>query len=603
MKIIYLFFLLTIPTNTYAINCKETKKTPAEFVICSKENLIAIETIFEGIYNNNITNLDNFQKQHFNNIHKNLYNKNIRVRCDLPKNKTTSFNVTPELQDCVTESIRYNINELNKFIQEANVNNSQPSPDPNPQPSPAPNPQPSPDPNPQPSTPPEQNPHKDPTTYLIAVLIIIVPFVWLFKSSNIWSKVDLFDLFDLFLFKLHDRDSDKKKTRQQNNNPNVDEKIQTKNTHTEKGNPITLTALCMSGMAGLTILLNQCGQGLATIYPTLNQYKLISGLWHVNYKVGNQDGLHALSIALAVITILNFLAWFRNPSEETKITYFLGLFIGIVIFPYTLVVILSIPLLLAILSAIIYVIFWLITHVISPVLMFLAIPFIWLWHFALVPFILFIIKPIIWVWDSIILPIFELIYATLRWFWDHLISPVVNFLRPLISWILDNILIPVLEFIFTVLFKWVLIVVASILAILVSLAIVFASFGCVWRVILESFRSAIWGAFSPQTAFNSGVGIGLMTFDFFVAYGLNAFSEYSFAPSISHFILLIPPIVFTTRIIYSRFYKLPYFKSEKLSFYWNNYLNTSRLEVYVFIAVFPLLLMITLASKTQETDA
>ena len=345
----------------------------------------------------------------------------------------------------------------------------------------------------------------------------------------------------------------------------------------------------LSAVLGFALIINQIGESLAKLLRSVADLSGLSVLWAVNLPIANSGGRWTLTIVIGVVALSFYLLWRRHPAPHIRSAFYLGTATGGLILPFLA---LSVLLFAGAVVAIGYVLYWLVTGAIwvvsllflsllKPVLLFLAIPFIWLWDNALQPALSFLAIPFVWLWDNAIGPLLSFIAIPFQWLWINVLSPILVFL-------------------FAVVLKWIAIALVIVVAAFIGTLLSLGAFGAVWRVFEESFKTAAYADFSEQMAFSCGVGTGLFLFDVLLAFLLHGFVGIIFFPAISHFLLLLMPLVFLLRLAFSRAHTFaPQLPTPFLTTC-RNYWATSRLEIFVAVALVPIALIVSFFSSDDS---
>lgn len=354
----------------------------------------------------------------------------------------------------------------------------------------------------------------------------------------------------------------------------------------------TAVTWLLSATLGFTLIINQVGEGLAKLLLSVADLSWLSVLWQVNLPIANPGGRWSLALVIGLIALSFYLLWRKHPAPQIRSAFYLGTITGGLILPFLAVsVLLCVGVVIAVWYALYWIgmaVFWVVSLLLFPVLkqifLVIGIPFIWIWENALRPVLSFLGTPFVWLWDNAIGPLLTLLGVPLQWLWANLLAPV-------------------LDFVFFVLLKWVAIVLLILAAAIIGTLLSLGAFGAVWRVFEESFINAAYNDFSEQTAFACGVGTGLFLFEVLLAFLLYGFAGIVFFPAISHFLLLLMPLVFLLRLAFSRSHTFmpqpttPYLLACKR--YW----ATSRLEIFVAAAVVPVGLLISIFSDDNPLTA
>lgn len=350
-----------------------------------------------------------------------------------------------------------------------------------------------------------------------------------------------------------------------------------------------VVAWFLSAVLGFALIVNQMGEGLAKLLSGVADISGISTLWLVNSPIANGSGRWTLALVVGLIALAFYLLWRKHPAQHIRSAFYLGTATGALILPFLA---LSVLLCVGAVAAFGYVVYWLGTalawvlgllflSIVKPILLFVSVPFVWLWDNALRPAISFLGTPFVWLWDNAVAPLFSFLAVPFQWFWTNVLSPI-------------------LTFVVAVVLKWIVIALAIVAAAIIGTLLSLGAFGAVWRVFEESFRTAAYADFSDQTAFTCGVGTGLFLFDVLLAFLLHAFTGIVFFPAISHFLLLLMPLLFLLRLAFSRAYTFspqastPYLATCKA--YW----ATSKLEIFVAVAVVPIALLVNFFSRDDS---
>ena len=150
---------------------------------------------------------------------------------------------------------------------------------------------------------------------------------------------------------------------------------------------------------------------------------------------------------------------------------------------------------------------------------------------------------------------------------------------------------------FFVILKWLAIIA---LILLIATPIVLISFAAVWKVFEDSFRSAAYKEFNVVNVFACGMGVGLFLFDITLAVALNILGILSFFPAISHYLVLLIPIVFLLRLVLSLRHSFTNVQPMSYLDCGTAYWKSSKLEVIVTAAALPVFLVVSLLARDES---
>lgn len=322
---------------------------------------------------------------------------------------------------------------------------------------------------------------------------------------------------------------------------------------------IIFSFLAYSAM-GFLVIFTQFGRPIASAIKPLVDLGWISWLWEATtISRLSYDILVAIALSAALLILL-----FSPGGAAGRRALLWGAATGLLVVPAFLA---AVGLAVGILWLVAWVCKW-----IAIALWYLIWPLRWLIENALVPLFAWISKPFVWLWEVALLPLIKFISPPFVWLWQTILDPVLRFLQRFA-------------------FQPVMVLIATVLAVVLLLS----PLAVAGMAAVDGTRRAFRGFSGSDELFGQGVVIGLVGLDLSVAILLSRFGLIEAAvPGMAAFAVAAVVLGVGQTLFFRRQGTFEFGDFRKMA---HTYMKTSGLEACYACVMVPL---VVLASLSQD---
>lgn len=317
---------------------------------------------------------------------------------------------------------------------------------------------------------------------------------------------------------------------------------------------------------GFAFILNQFGPLLQELLVPHVDIAFLSPIWTINGSY-TPVGYPKILLALVVLSVLIGLAVPAAGGGRTS--YVQGLGTGFLLFPAS-----------ACVAVVTVALGWLIIKiflVIKYILGIIMIPFVWLFTHLVYPVLVFIAKPFVWLWENGLRDLFLWLMTPFIWLWETILAPIAGFLV-----------------------KYIVRPVVAILLGLVASTLVLLPFAIVGSAIYKSISSSLGVVVGHRSLFSQGMTMGFFLFDSCLLIVLGKLDVLQSTPPVSLFVMMALPVIVLLRLMVFRERagegedRLPFTDS------FRRYCKESKIELLSTCIVLPALLVVSIWAQGDE---